>query len=851
MAAYNLLHLPIDDVLPDVLGALASSSCLVLRAPTGAGKTTRVPGAVLDAALAGTKRVVMLEPRRVAARAAARRMAEERGGELGGEVGYQIRFERSMTDKTRLLVVTEGILVAMLQQDPFLDDVGAVVFDEFHERNLASDLSLAMARRVQREVRGDLKIVVMSATLEVGPLAAYLGSEDRPCGVVESEGRLHPVEVRYLERPDTRGVDLVTASAVRRVLGETEGDVLAFLPGVGEIRRTEELLRPVVESGVAVLPLYGDLPSEQQDAVLRPLGRRKVVLATNVAETSITIEGVRAVVDSGLRRTLRFDPATGLDRLELGRISRVSAEQRAGRAGRVGPGLCLRLWTEHDDKSLQSSEAPEVRRVDLAGPVLQLLAWGESDVAGFGWLEAPEPAVLERSLELLVDLGAVDARGGITDTGRKMARLPLHPRLARLLVAGHAAGTTRRAALLSALLSERDVVHRPAGGRPMVAAVSSPSDVLDRLEAVESLAATGYGESALGPVHEGRARHVLRMGRELAQAAERHLGRSKGGGDDEEALLQALLHAYPDRLARRREGAARRGVLVGGRGVRLAEESTVRDARLFLCLELDAGQGGDALVRRASAVERSWLPEKALRTDRLVELDPGRETVVARRRTFYRDLLLDEVETPPDPEEAAAALAAAAAEDLESALGLDRPELVSFRTRVAWLAGVLPELGLPRFGEAELLELLPVICAGRKSFAELRRAPLLELLHGTLDFRRREALELHAPERLEVPSGSRVRLAYSSHAPPVLAVRIQEVFGLAETPRVAAGRVPVLMHLLAPNQRPQQVTQDLASFWRNTYPEVRKDLRGRYPKHAWPEDPLSAEPERRPRRKKG
>ncbi len=857
MALSPVTRLPIDDVLPDVLDALEASSCLVLRAPTGAGKTTRVPPALLDAGLAGAKRVLMLEPRRVAARAAARRMAAERGSELGGEIGYQIRFERRFDDETRILVVTEGILVAMLQQDPFLDDVGAVVFDEFHERNLASDLSLAMARRVQREVRDDLKIVVMSATLETGPIAGYLGSGEKPCKVVESAGRLHPIDVRYLERPDTRGVDLVVSSAVRRVLGETEGDVLVFLPGAGEIRQTEELLKPVAESGVAVLPLFGDLPSEQQDAVLRPLGRRKVVLATNVAETSVTIEGVRAVVDSGLQRTLRFDPASGLDRLELGRISRVSAEQRAGRAGREAPGLCLRLWTEHDERSLQPREVPEIRRVDLAGPVLQLLAWGESDVAAFGWFEAPEGAVLERSLRLLVDLGALDVRGGLTETGRRMARLPLHPRLARLLVAGHAAGATRRTAFMAALLSERDVVHRPSAGRPVVAAVSSPSDVLDRLEAVESFAATGYGECALGPVHGERTRHVLRMGREIVRAAERRLGKSKDGGDDDETLLRALLHAYPDRLARRREGATSRGVMVGGRGVRLAEESTVRVAELFLCVELDAGgrrsggrSRGEALVRRASSVELAWLPREALRTDRKVELDPGRETVVARRRTWYRDLLLDEIETPAEGGEASAALAAAAVEDLTGALALDRPELSSFLARLGWLAGAMPELGLPRFEEAELVELLPAICAGRKSFAELRRAPFLDLLKGSLDFRQLDALERHAPERLDVPSGSRVRLAYSTDLPPVLSVRIQEVFGLAETPRVAAGRVPVLMHLLAPNMRPQQITQDLASFWRNTYPEVRKDLRGRYPKHSWPDDPLAAEPERRPRRRR-
>ena len=632
----NLEPLPIDAVLPRITGALAGSSSVVLRAPTGAGKTTRVPPALLDAGRDGGRRIIVLEPRRIAARAAARRIADERGWRLGGDVGYHVRFDRRAGRATRILVVTEGVLVQMLQNDPFLADVGLVVFDEFHERRLQSDLALAMTRRV-REARGDLAIVVMSATLEPRPIAAFLGD----CPTVESAGRLHPVEVRYLEQADPRPLEDVVATGVARALSATGGDVLAFLPGVAEIRRSAARLEDVARrQGLRVMSLYGDLPAEQQDAVLRPGSRRKVVLATNVAETSITICGITAVVDSGLVREMRFDPSHGLDRLELGRISRASAEQRAGRAGRQGPGLCWRLWTAHDDRSLAERATPEIQRVDLGAPVLQLLTWGESDVERFGWFEPPDPAALHRALELLADLGARD-RHGPTELGRAMARLPVHPRMARLLIAGRRRGEARRAALCAALLSERDLVHRSAGRRE--AATTGPSDLLDRLDAVESFAASGYGETALGPVHSGRARQVLRVARQLEKLA-RRVPASKAGvaasSDSEEILLRALLAAYPDRVARRREAGSRRGVMVGGRGIRLAEASCVRHGDLFLCLELDS-KGREAWVRQASRIEAVWLASDQLQVSTEAVFDDERERVVGRLRVRYRDLVIE------------------------------------------------------------------------------------------------------------------------------------------------------------------------------------------------------------------
>lgn len=857
--------LPIDIVLPRITAALADGTpggrSVVLRAPTGAGKTTRVPPALLDAGVAGDGQIVVLEPRRVAARAAARRMVAEGGWRLGGEVGFHIRFDRRAGPETRILVVTEGVMVRMLQGDPFLERVGAVVFDEFHERNLQSDLALAMTRRVQAEARDDLAVVVMSATLDPGPIADYLGG----CPVVESEGRLHPVEIRYLDRPDDRRLEAVVAAGVRQALSESDSDVLAFLPGIGEIRRTAELLEnDAAAQGGRVMSLYGDLPAEQQDAVLRRSDRRKVVLATNVAETSITIDGVSAVVDSGLVRELRFDPSHGLDRLELVRVSRASADQRAGRAGRQGPGLCLRLWTEHDDRSLAAATTPEIRRLDLAAPALQLLAWGENDLASFGWFEPPEPAALERALVLLTDLDALDA-GVPTRLGRAMAGLPVHPRLARLLIAGRQRQELERAALAAALLSERDVVHRPTGDRP-IARVTGPSDLLDRLEAVERFAAGGYAETALGPVHRGRARQVLRVGQQLARLAKRvpqAPGRDDRSPDSDEALLRSLLAAYPDRVARRREPGSRRGVMVGGRGVILSDASCVHDGDLFLCLDLDS-KGREALVHQASRIEADWLDAGKRSTVAEAFFDDARERVAGRRRTRYLDLVIAEEECDPAQcpgglEEIERILVAAAGERLERALALDGKDVAAFlaRTRslAAWqaeLPGASParQLDLPAFDDRDLCRLLPQLVTGRRSFAELRKTPLLQILRGALTYEQQRTLDRLAPERLEVPSGSRIHLRYEPGKPPVLAARIQEMFGLKETPAVAGGKVPVLLHLLAPSMRPQQVTRDLASFWRNTYPQVRKELRARYPKWAWPEDPLTARPEWRPGRRK-
>ena len=836
--------LPIDSVLEEITLRLDEHSGLVLQAPPGAGKTTRVPPALLKAGLAGPLGLVMLEPRRIAARTATRRIAAEQGWTLGQEVGYQIRFERRASASTRLLVVTEGILVQMLQSDPFLERFGVVVFDEFHERNLASDLSLAMVRRLQ-EARSDLRVVVMSATLDPEPIASFLGQAP----IVRTRGRTYPVDIHYLERPDPRSLPARAASGIERALEASHGDILAFLPGVGEIRRTGEILGPHCRSaGVAIQELFGDLPVDKQDDTLKRGPGRRVVLATNVAESSLTVDGITAVVDSGQARAMRFDPATALDRLELTRISRASADQRAGRAGRQQAGACWRLWTEHDHRSLPEQDTPEILRVDLAGPCLQLLSWGESDLERFGWFEPPHPETLNRAHSLLRDLGAIDGTG-VTKLGTQLARLPLHPRLARLLVAGHSRGLPRHAAQMAALLSERDIVHQPRGQRPVVASTVTLSDVLDLRDALEAFERGGYGETALGPVRADRGRQVLRVARELESVARKVLGKpGRADGEIDTALREILLTAFPDRVARRRAPDSQRAVMTGGRGVRLASMSTVKTAQLFLCLDLD-DRASEALVRKASAVDRAFL-EAQIQAEEVTAFDSERLRVVGWRVTSYRDLELDRVEWDPGADACAETLAKAAAEDLASALPLDDPAVASLRTRLQCLHDWRPELGLPVLDDDVLREVLPWLCAGKRSFADLRRAHLYDILWSRLSYEEQKTFEREAPERLPVPSGSKIRLRYEAGKPPVLAVRIQELFGLLDTPVVAGGKIPVLLHLLAPNQRPQQVTQDLRSFWTTTYPQVRKELQGRYPRHAWPEDPLTARPERRPQRRR-
>ena len=849
--------LPIDEVLPQLIAALRDSSSVVLRAPTGAGKTTRVPPAILDSGLAARAQVLMLEPRRIAARTAARRMAFERNERVGQTIGYRVRFEESVSRATRILVVTEGVLLRRLQDDPFLEGTDVVIFDEFHERRLDSDLALAMVRRVQQTVRPDLRVVVMSATLDPTAIARYLGG----CPVVESEGRLHPVKIEYLRRVERQHMTELAADGVERVLQQTDGDVLVFLPGVGEIMKTRnELEPPARRHNLAVLTLFGDMPAEDQDRVLAPCVQRKIVLATNVAETSITIEGVTAVVDTGFARQMHFDADVGLNRLELTPVSKASTDQRAGRAGRTQPGVCLRLWEESAQRRRPDFDSAELHRVDLSSAVLRLYAWGETDLEAFPWFEAPPAASIEHSEKLLRLLGAINDKG-VTELGKMLVRFPASPRIARLLVEAHRLGCSDRAALMAAMLSERDPFLRGPRepvqrGTPIhtVAIHRSRSDVLDRLYAVEDYLRTGKSLSPCGEINRNAVKTVVQAAKQLGDAStvpsppgkgEKVADRPDEGvcsafRDPDELLLRTLVAGFPDRVAKRRDSTGDKGLMVGGRGVRLGPRSAVQKSPLFLCIDID-GAGVDALVRQASEVQRDWLPTNLVRTADELFFHPTQKQVVARRRTYFEDLVLEE--TPiaiEDGDAAAEVLYQAARSQLSSVMPSNDECFSSFLARARCLAKWMPDLSLPSIDDGVMFETLKELCRGRRSFSELRSAPWLVMLQSQLDYAQVQTIEREAPERIVVPSGSRIRLVYEIDRSPVLPVRIQEIFGMKQTPRIAGGRVPVLLHLLAPNMRPQQVTDDLASFWATTYPDVRKELKRRYPKHAWPEDPLTA-----------
>lgn len=816
--------LPIFDVLDELLGALSASSSAVLLAPPGAGKTTVVPGALADRA--GVEgQIWVLEPRRMAARLAAERVARERGGKVGDEVGYRVRFENRSSAKTRILFVTEGILTRRLVSDPFLEGIGAVVLDEFHERSIHADLGLAFLKEVQAS-RPELKVLVMSATLDPGPVSRFLGG----CPIVESEGRAHPVEYIYLERPDERWVEDRVVAGVKRARRVAQGSILAFLPGAAEIRRSQRKLQDSFEGSVEVLPLYGELEAKAQDrAVEDPNGAQRIILATNVAESSLTIPGVDTVVDGGLAKVARYDASLGVDHLEVERISRHSADQRAGRAGRLGPGRAFRMWTEAEQRLLPVADVPDIRRIDLSPVVLQIAAWSGSDPLEFDWLEAPPEGAVRSASTLLRRLGAVDGFR-VTPVGEVLAGLPVHPRLGKLLLAARAFGMIRAGARIAALSSERDVLRE----RGRLKDVVGSSDLLERLERLEQMDA-GQSPESLGLDPNG-ARACLRNAERLARAVERAPKIAlPSDARGEQALLRATLAGFPDRVARRQGDRLQ---LAEGGGARLAPESVVKDGDFLVVAQLSGrGAGKHAVATLASHVDPAWLETDAGGTETQSEarFDPKKQRVDVVRVTRFGRI---DLSVRPDPKAAidpSEALVEAARLDLDRALPIT-DALSGLFNRWRFLREHLPELDLPELGPETRLDILPEVAMGKKSFAELRQSdlrPFLLARAGALGAR----FEALAPLQMKIPSGRMAKLKYLPEGPPVLSVRLQEVFGLQKTPRVADGKVPIKMELLAPNMRPVQVTSDLASFWATTYAEVRKELRRRYPKHQWPEDP--------------
>jgi ATP-dependent helicase HrpB len=849
--------LPIDDALPRIIDVLREHGALVLTAPPGTGKTTRVAPALIESGLV-RDRVLLLQPRRVAARAAARRMSIERGWTLGREVGYQVRFEKRVTDETRIQVVTEGILTAMLQQDPFLKGVDAVILDEFHLRSIHSDLGLALLQDLRRSIRSDLLLVVMSATLDAAPIASFLGA----CPVVEAAGTMYPLEICYRPRGAARPRQLceLVLSAIERACDgdDTDGDLLVFLPGKGEIAAVLQALA-AKHRDLEVLPLHGDLSAEEQDRALDSRSgatspRRRVVLATNVAETSVTIPMVRTVIDSGLVRVIRHDHGTGVDKLELTWISQASAAQRAGRAGRVGPGRVFRLWTEEQQRSLPTHLQAEIRRIDLMPVVLQLVAWG-ADPFSFSWLDAPDRGALLAAQNRLKLLGALDQGGGLTAIGRELASLPLHPRQARLLVEARNQGIGAFGALIAALLDERDPLRKDResshGPKDRIGRTSDRSDLLYRMELLQQLASARFRQRTARQLNLDLqvAQQILSVWQQLRAL----LGLPATEADvilnwplpTEDQLEQLLISAYGDRVVRRRSSTDSRGQIVGGRGVILHESSVVQNAEYFIALRL-GGHGPESTVYWANAIDPARLTTHELV---LEDFDSSRQEVVARRQRLYADLCLSEERATPSSERAAALLADHAAKDIYAALTPGQAVL-NLLYRIRGLARWMPELNLPNLDDDQLTAGLAELCYGRRSFGELQRADQRAWLLNMLSWEGRQQLERLAPERLTVPSGSSIALEYREGQSPILAVRLQEMFGASSTPTVAGGRVPVLLHLLAPNLRTVQVTQDLRSFWSTSYSEVRKELRRRYPKHAWPDDPATAPAERRPQRRR-
>lgn len=863
--------LPIDSLLPETVASLGRAPNLVIEAPPGAGKTTRVPPALLDAGVARDGEVWVLEPRRLAARMAARRVAEERGERLGETVGYQVRFDEVSGPRTRLRFLTEGVLTRRLLSDPQLSKVGVVVLDEFHERHLQADLALALLRRLQLGARPDLHIIAMSATLEAAPVARFLGD----CQSLRCEGRRFEVSIEHLARPDDRQLAIQVEEAVRRLVDEgLDGDVLVFLPGAAEIRRAQEACAALAsKAGLVVLPLHGELPAAEQDRAVRPNERRKLILSTNVAETSITIEGVVAVIDSGLARIAGHSPWSGVGTLKVARVSKASATQRAGRAGRTRPGRCLRLYTAQDFNARPEHEAPEVQRLDLAEPVLKLHAAGIVDLRRFEWFEAPDAPALDAAEALLRRLGALDADGHATPVGDRMLRFPLHPRLARMLVEAESRGVVAEACVIAALIAERDIrassniLLDPHQRRSMRASVNSPSDLLELLDLFVEAERAEFALERLRSLNldAGATRAVDRVRRQLQRlsASVAKQGRDRRRGElssaQESQLLLSILAGYPDRVARRRPGASEVNegsgelLLAGGGAAVLAPESVVRQAEFLVAV--DAGERREALkgrrgrggtvVRLASAIEPDWLLD--LFADRIRETTEAQwnaeiERVEVVRRLVYDQLVLDEsrgVEAGSD--EVTHALVEAALATGAQAF-VERETIDRFLARVDFMRRTFPEAAFPVLDEDDVSASLALLCEGKRSFAELRDAAraggLLETLRRRLSPEQARLLTAMAPERVALASGRQARVTYERQQPPWLASRMQDFFGMKEGPKVAGGRVAVVLRMLAPSQRPVQVTADLAGFWARHYPQTRRELSRRYPRHAWPEDPL-------------
>src|SRR5436190_625853 len=842
-------QLPIYEIEPAILSSIREHRRVVISAPTGSGKSTQVPQMLLNHGALGDGQVVILQPRRLATRLLAARVAWERKVDLGGEVGYQIRLENVSGPETRIRFVTEGVLLRQMVHDPKLPGISALIFDEFHERHLYGDITLARALDLQESARADLKLLVMSATLDAARLEEYL----KPCRVLESQGRTFPVEIRFAGTPnyvDKRPVWEQAAAAFGDFVNSgTGGDVLVFMPGSFEIAQTIEAIRHCDESrGFILLPLHGELPPREQDAAVARYDKRKVVVATNVAETSLTIDGIRCVVDSGLARIPRYDAYRGINTLLVDQISQASADQRAGRAGRTAPGVCLRLWSREEHGHRLSQEVPEIKRLDLAEVVLTLKAAGIPDLRKFRWLEPPDDQALTHAEELLADLGALKGSDHhISPVGHKMLAFPLHPRYSRMLLAAQDYHCVYQAFLVAALTQGRDLLLRnvdrdTARYREDLLGDKASSDFWMLMRAWNYASKNNFQLNAcrrLG-VHMVTARQVGPLFQQFLDIARREGLETKPSDVPEEALEKCILIGFSDRVARRLDSGTLRCDLVHGRRGVLARESAVQNSSLLVVAEVREVEGKDKTVNTvlslATAVAEPWLRElfpEAINNSVRIFYDSVKKRVYAEEQLRFRDLAIGSRRVEPPPAEEAARFLCE--EVLAGRLILKEWDhgVEQWILRLNLLSQWCPELGLPSIGDQDRRHLIEQVCHGAVSYKDIKDKPVKPIVKSWLSPAQSDLLEKHAPERLTLSNGRTPKVVYETGAPPHIAVRIQELYDVNTSPRIAMGRVAVLIQILAPNMRPVQITQDLANFWREQYPRVKQELQRKYPKHQW------------------
>ena len=878
----NRRDLPIYELEAQLAASLRAHSRVVLQAPTGSGKSTQVPQILLDSGLAGEGEIVVLQPRRLATRMLAARVAQERGVRLGEEVGYQIRLDKVCGRKTRIRFVTEGVLLRQMLSDPSLRGIGVIIFDEFHERHLYGDITLARALDLQETRRPDLKLVVMSATLDAGALQKYLA----PCELLTSRGRTFPVDVEYLEKPlgDFPVWD-AAAEEFERISRQTEGDVLVFMSGAYEISRTISAIRNTrAGSQCTVLPLHGELPAAEQDAAVARCERRKVIVSTNVAETSLTIDGVRVVIDAGQAKIARFDPYRGINTLLVERISRASAEQRAGRAGRTAPGRCVRLWTEREHHDRPAQELPEVKRLDLAEVVLTLKASGVEDVAKFRWLEAPEPRSLERALTLLTDLGALrrdalprvpdpgeGSRGaerdvasvqppaptpgdgdaqerippGITPLGRRMLAFPAHPRYARMLLAAHELGCVPAVVQIAALTQGRGLLRRAEGkqmqeDRDAALGENADSDFFVHLRALRFAAERNFNPQTCRPlgIHAPAAREASALAEQFLRIAKDEGLDTAARETSADALQRCVLAGFPDMVALRLDAGTLRCALVHGRKGVLDRESVVTTPLLVASevREVEIRGGVETLLTLATGIKEEWLRElfpDGFRETTEVFFDSTLRRVIAKTQTRFHDLVLRSGQSDKVPLEQAAALLAREAEAGTCPLKLWDNAVEQWILRLNQLADWFPEYELPKLGDDDRRMLLEQICHGAVSYKDIKERAVWPVVKSWLSPVQQQLLDDQAPERIELPNGRKAKVIYAPGTAPHIAARIQDLYGVTGELRIAAHRIPLVIQVLAPNHRPIQITQNLATFWKDSYPKIKQELQRKYPRHEW------------------